>query len=333
MGLPRRPLPRNSENVSKVLLISSLAPSVNEQITQHAGSDHQVCVQPFDLPADERNRLLAEHDCLVLFPGVLDDAAVRAAANLQLIQLVSAGYDRINVKLCRELGVPVANNGGTNSLDVAEHALMLMLSALRRFADFDRFVKAGQWRGIDSGTNTFTLDGKTVGIIGFGNIGRRVAGLLRPFGCNVIFSDAYPPPEEVSAGLGAQQVGLTELFSQSDLITIHVPLNDATRNMVNDDTLALMKPTAWLVNTCRGEVVDETALHAALEQRQIAGAALDVLVKEPPPSDHPLLSLDNVIFTPHTAGVTFDSFSRRGEFIFNNIDRVARGEEPLALVN
>ena len=96
-----------------------------------------------------------------LFPGVLDDEAVRAAANLSLIQLVSAGYDRINVKLCRELGVPVANNGGTNSLDVAEHALMLMLSALRRFADFDRFVKAGQWRGIDSGTNTFTLDGKT----------------------------------------------------------------------------------------------------------------------------------------------------------------------------
>lgn len=319
--------------MSQVLLISSLAPSVNAQITQHAGPDHQVCVRPFDLPADERNRLLAEHDCLVLFPGVLDDEAVRAAASLSLIQLVSAGYDRINVKLCRELGVPVANNGGTNSLDVAEHALMLMLSALRRFADFDRFVKAGQWRGIDSGTNTFTLDGKTVGIIGFGNIGRRVAGLLRPFGCHVIFSDAYPPPEEVSVGLGARQVGLEELFAQSDLITIHVPLNDDTRNMVNDDTLALMKPTAWLINTCRGEVVDETALHSALERRQIAGAALDVLVQEPPPPEHPLLSLDNVIFTPHTAGVTFDSFSRRGEFIFNNIDRVARGEEPLALVN
>jgi len=332
-GQPAPPFPRNFDSVSKVLLISSLAPSVNEQITQHADLDHQVCVQPFALPADERNRLLAEHDCLVLFPGVLDDAAVRAAANLQLIQLVSAGYDRINVKLCRELGIPVANNGGTNSLDVAEHALMLMLSALRRFADFDRFVKAGQWRGIDSGTNTFTLDGKTVGIIGFGNIGRRVAGLLQPFGCHVIFSDAYPPPEEVSAGLGARQVGLEELFAQSDLITIHVPLNDATRNMVNADSLALMKPTAWLVNTCRGEVVDETALHAALERQQIAGAALDVLVREPPPPDHPLLSLDNVIFTPHTAGVTFDSFSRRGEFIFNNINRVARGEEPLALVN
>ena len=237
------------------------------------------------------------------------------------------------MELCRELGIPVANNGGTNSLDVAEHTLMLMLSALRRFADFDRFVKAGSWRGIDSGTKTFTLNGKTVGIVGFGNIGRRVAALLQPFGCTVVFSDAFPPPKDVSDRLNAQQVSLPDLFGRADLITIHVPLNPDTRNLVNAQTLALMKDTAWLINTCRGEVVDEEALFEALTGKLIAGAALDVLVKEPPAPDHPLLSLDNVLFTPHTAGVTFDSFSRRGEFIFNNIDRVACGDEPIALVN
>ncbi len=314
-----------------VLFISSLAPRLSAEVTQHARAEDAVHVMG---PKDpESLARIADAEYLVLFPSVLADASIRAGRHLKLIQLVSAGFDRINVALCRELGIPVANNGGTNAPDVAEHALMLMLAFQRRFAEFDRFVKAGQWRGIDSAQTTFALAGKTIGIIGLGKIGQRVAELLAPFGVRILFYDAYPPPVAVSDALSARRVELNTLLAEADIITVHVPLNAGTRNMINADTLACMKETALLVNTCRGEVVDEEALADALRAQAIGGAALDVLVKEPPPPDHPLLGLDNIIFTPHTAGVTFDSFSRRGEFIFANIERVAHGQQALALVN
>ena len=317
----------------KILFISSLATRLSEQVIQHQSPDDKVLVvSPEESPV-EIQRLISEQEYLILFPSTLGDEEIEAGKNLQLVQLVSAGFDRVNLELCRSLGVPVANNGGTNAPDVAEHALMFMLSYLRRFVDFDRFVKAGQWRGIDSAQTTFALGGKTVGIIGLGKIGQRVAQLLAPFGAKIIFYDAFPPPLEVQEELRAVRVSLDQLLVEADIITIHVPLNDDTRQMINAESLGRMKSSALLINTCRGEVIDEQALATALKEGQIRAAALDVMVEEPPAADHPLLGLENVIFTPHTAGVTFDSFSRRGEFIFANIDRVARGEEPLALVN
>ncbi len=317
----------------KILFVSSLASRLSEQVTHHRSRHDDVLVISPQEDSSALQRRIAEHEYLILFPSTLGDDTIRAGKHLRLIQLVSAGFDRVNVGLCRSLGVPVANNGGTNSMDVAEHALMFMLAYQRRFVDFDRYVKAGQWRGIDSAQTTFTLGGKTVGIVGLGKIGQRVAQLLAPFGVKIIFHDAFPPPDTVQTALQAERVSLDRLLAEADIVTIHVPLNEDTQQMINADSLRRMKSTALLVNTCRGEVIDEAALATALQQGQIRAAALDVMVEEPPPSDHPLLGLDNVIFTPHTAGVTFDSFSRRGEFIFANIDRVARGEEPLALVN
>jgi len=317
----------------KVLFVSSLVPGLSEQVTQHQSREDEVLViSPEEDPADIQ-RLIAEHEYLILFPSTLEDDAVRAGKNLRLIQLVSAGFDRIDVDLCRSLGIPVANNGGANAPDVAEHAVMFMLAYQRRLVDFDRYVETGQWRGIDSAQATFTLNGKTVGIVGLGKIGQRVARLLAPFGVKILFHDAFPPPATVQTELQATQVSLDRLLAEADIVTIHVPLNDDTRQMINADSLHRMQSHALLVNTCRGEVIDEEALAVALQEGQIRGAALDVMVDEPPPADHPLLGLENVVFTPHTAGVTFDSFSRRGEFVFANIDRVARGEEPWALVN
>ncbi len=316
-----------------ILFISSLAPRLSAEVTQHAQVTDCVHVMDPQAPEAERLARIAAAEYLVLFPSVLDEVSIRTGTHLKLIQLVSAGFDRIDVALCRELGIPVANNGGTNAPDVAEHALMLMLAWQRRLVDFDRFVKAGQWRGLDSAQTTFTLAGKTVGIVGLGKIGQRVAQLLAPFGVRILFYDAYPPPPAVSAALGTEQVDRDTLLAQADIVTIHVPLNAATRNMIDAAALDRMKVTALLVNTCRGEVVDEAALVAALQAGAIGGAALDVLVQEPPLPDHPLLALDNIIFTPHTAGVTFDSFSRRGAFIFANIGRVADGQMAQALVN
>jgi len=316
-----------------VLFLTSLAPEIVSLLTQYAPPGFEVNVQPIDLPEAQQAPLLAEADFLILFPGRISAPALRGARKLKLIQLVSVGFDSVDLPLCRELGIPVANNGGANAIDVAEHTLAFILAAYRRLAEFDQHTRAGRWRALDSGMVTYTIYGKTVGIVGLGKIGQRVAALLRPFEANLLYYDPYPPAAAVEQALGARQVSLDELLRQSDIVTLHVPLFPETQGLIGRRELALMKPTALLVNTCRGPVVDEAALTEALQRGQIKGAALDVLAKEPPRPDNPLLKLDNVIFTPHTAGVTYDTWPRRGEFIFQNLQRVWEGEGALAVVS
>jgi phosphoglycerate dehydrogenase-like enzyme len=271
-------------------------------------------------------------DFLILFPPVLPPAVLRAAQGVKLIQLVSAGFDALDVGVCREMGIPVANNGGTNSIDVAEHTLTLILAWYRRLGEMDANVRTGAWSAIDSGVHTYTIHGKTVGLVGLGNIGRKVARLLRAFGATVIYTDAYPAPAEIEAELGVTRVEMDELLARADVVSLHTPLNDATRGLIGRGELAKMQPSALLVNTCRGPVVDEAALIAALQGGQIAGAALDVLEKEPPVADNPLLTMANVLLTPHSAGVTRDTWARRGEFVFANLQRVWAGQPPLARI-
>ncbi len=316
----------------KVLFFTSLAPETAALLTQHAPADYQVAVHPIGMPDAEKSELVRDTDFLILFPGVISDELLRTATNLKLIQLVSAGFDRVNVQLCRELGIPVANNGGANALDVAEHTIAMILAFYRRMLEMDANVRTARWSAIDSGATTYTIRGKTVGIIGLGKIGQQVARLLNAFGAKICYYDPFPASAAVEAELGVQRCSLDELLLQADVVTLHVPLNSETQGLINERTLALMKPNALLVNTCRGPVVDEAALTAALQARQIAGAALDVLAKEPPAPDNPILQLDNVLFTPHTAGVTYDTWPRRGEFIFANLQQVWGGHPPLATV-
>ena len=291
-----------------------------------------VGVHPANLTEEQQIRLVEDADFMILFTNRPSDAVLRSARQLKLIQMVGAGYDGMNMDLCREMGIPVANNGGTNAIDAAEHTLMLMLAVYRRLPEMDRNVRGDRWRAIDSGATTYTIDGKTVGIVGLGNIGQRVARLLKPFGPELIFFDAFPPPVDVQRSLGIARVSLDELLQRSDIVTLHVPLLPSTDQLIGARELAMMKPTATLINTCRGPVVDEAALTEALKRRQICSAGLDVLAKEPPDPDNPILQLDNVVFTPHAAGVTYDTWSRRGEFIFQNLQRVWAGEKPLAAV-
>jgi phosphoglycerate dehydrogenase-like enzyme len=317
----------------KVIFFTSLVSEIVKQFIQQAPADYEVQVHSNKLPDTEKITLAQEADFLLLFPGEISDEVLRAAPYLKLIQLVSAGFDRINIDLCQELGIPVANNGGTNAIDVAEHTLALILSFYRRLLEMDRNVRADNWKGIDSGVATYTIHGKIVGIIGLGHIGQQVAQRLLPFGARILFYDPYPPAPAVVQALGATQAALDDLLAQSDIVTLHVPLLDNTYHLIGPRELALMKPNALLVNTCRGPVIDEAALTNALRQRQIFGAALDVLEEEPPDPDNPLLQLENVLFTPHTAGVTFDTWARRAAFIFQNFERVWQGKPPLAVVN
>jgi phosphoglycerate dehydrogenase-like enzyme len=263
----------------------------------------------------------------------MDDAFYRAAPKLKLLQLVSAGYDRCDIEAARRAGVPICNNGGANAVAVAEHALLLMLAVSRRLAWQHANVAAGRWRGNNiADVKLFELYGRTLGIIGLGTIGKKVARLAAAFGMDVIYYDTTRLTEDQTDALDVRFRLLEEVLRSADLVSLHVPLTPATRHMIGAAELALMKPTAYLINTSRGPVVDEVALYAALAENRIAGAGLDVFDQEPPPSDNKLFGLDNVILTAHMAGPTWDNQYTRFRNAYDNVQRVARGETPLWII-
>lgn len=316
----------------KVVFFTNLAPDTAALLTSQAPAEFAITTASAMLPPEEQVAYIQDADFVILFPGTISREALRAGKQLKLVQLVSAGFDKLDIGLCKELGIPVANNGGTNSLDVAEHTLTLILAWYRQLGAMDRNVRTGQWGAIDSGATTFTIRDKTVGLVGLGNIGRKTAHLLNAFGAKVSYTDAFPISAEDERELGVSHVTLEELLVQSDVVSLHVPLNDQTRGLMSDAQFAQMKPNALLVNTCRGPVVDEPALIRALQSKLIAGAALDVMAEEPPSPDNPLLGMENVLLSPHIAGVTRDTWARRGAFIFANLQRVWRGDAPQAVI-
>lgn len=282
----------------------------------------------------EFRRIVGEAEFLVgAGEFATDDAFFRSAPKLKLLQLLSAGYDRIDIDAARRAGVPVCNNGGANSVAVSEHALMLMLAVCRRLTWQHQMVASGRWRGNDvAGVRLFELRGRTLGIIGLGTIGKKVARLARGFGMDVVYYDTVRLTEDQADALGVRFHLMNELLRTSDIVSLHVPLTRLTRRMIGAEQLKLMKPTAYLINTCRGPVIDEPALHAALTGGTIAGAGLDVFDREPPPADNPLFALDNVILTPHFAGPTWENQQTRFRNAFDNVERVARGETPLWII-
>ncbi|MBV9813229.1 MAG: 3-phosphoglycerate dehydrogenase, partial [Acetobacteraceae bacterium] len=219
----------------------------------------------------------------------LNEAFYRAAPKLKLVQLLSAGYDTVDIEAARRAGVPVANNGGANSVAVAEHTLLLMLAVSRRLIWQHGNVAAGRWRTNDwDEKHLYELEGRVLGIVGLGTIGKKVARMAAAFGMTVQYYDIIRLNEDAEDSLRARFRLLAEILRTSDIVSLHVPLNEGTRGMIGAAELALMKPSAILVNTCRGPVVDETALHDALAGGRLWGAGLDVFEQEPPPPDNRL---------------------------------------------
>ena len=263
----------------------------------------------------------------------VNDAFYKRAPNLKLVQLTSAGYDRCDIEAARRAGVPICNNGGANATAVAEHALMLMLAVSRRLVWQHENVAAGRWRGNDfSQARMLELRDRTLGVIGLGTIGRKVARLAQAFGMRVQYYDVLRLSEEQEDALDVRFRLMHEILRSSDLVSLHVPLLPATRHMIGAAELKLMKPSAYLINTCRGPVVDEPALIEALGNAAIAGAGLDVFDREPPAADNPLFSLPNVVLTAHLAGPTYDNQYHRFRNAFDNCQRVSRGEKPLWII-
>ena len=269
---------------------------------------------------------------------IIGDTPVEVASRcprLKLIQVSSAGTDKMDLAAIEDIGIKVANNGGANAIAVSEHTIALMMTVLRKLDIQFESVKERRWAGKlipDWWPYVHELTGSTVGIIGLGNIGQQVARRLAGWDCTLLYEDVVDRPRELEVELGVQRVTRDELLTRSDVVSLHVPLMDATRGMMSDREFGLMKPSAILINTCRGPVVDEAALIRALNAGEIMAAGLDVLEVEPTPDDNPLIDMDNVSITPHVASVAQESWVRSRGFAIENALRVAGGGDPLAVV-
>jgi phosphoglycerate dehydrogenase-like enzyme len=316
---------------AKVVFLHGLHQKVVDAIVSFNPAGFTTTVVSGKDPEEIQIDAISDADFIVVFRAKLSERMLRSAKKARLIQLLSAGYDSINLKLLRELNIPCANNGGANSRAVSDHAVMAMLSLYRRLGAADEAVRAGKWAAAIDGMNTFEMANKRVGILGFGNIGQKTARRVQGFDAIVQYCDIKPLSPERERELNVKRVSLDELFRTSDILTCHAPLTNETRHIVNRERLATMKPTAILINTSRGPVVDEAALIEALQQKRIAGAGIDVFEKEPTNPDNPLFKLDNVVLSPHSAGTTWDTWFRRADFAYKNMKGVWDGKPPQAV--
>lgn len=294
-----------------------------------AACDVDLWTDELPPPRDELLRRVAGCDgVLTLLTDRVDDAFLDAAGpQLKVVSNYAVGFDNIDVPACVRRGVRVGNTPGVLTETTADLAWALLMAAARRLPEADRYVRAGNWKtwgpmlllGPD-------VHGAKIGIVGFGRIGQAVARRATGFGMNVLYHDLQPLPEAVSAPLGATYLPLQELLAQSDFVSLHVNLSDETRHLIDATTLSWMKPTAVLVNTSRGPVVDQLALAAALQDGTIWAAGLDVTDPEPLPTDDPLAGLENCLIVPHIASASRATRAKMAEMAAANVIAGVRGE-------
>jgi len=262
----------------------------------------------------------------------IDAEAIAQARQLRLIQHQGVGYDRTDVLAASRRGIPVATCPAGTTAGVAEHVLLLILSIYRRLLVADPALRRGAWLQWELRPGSFELEGKTFGILGFGNIGRRVGELLQAFRVRILYHDIVRADPDIERRLSASYVTLDDLLTDSDVLSIHLPMTSETRHLIGADELSGMKASAILINTARGGIVDDVALAAALTEGRLAGAGIDVFEDEPPHVDHPLLSAPGTVLTPHIAAGTRDGLEAKVDACVANMLRVVDGHEPMHLV-
>jgi lactate dehydrogenase-like 2-hydroxyacid dehydrogenase len=287
-------------------------------------------------PRDELLRAVAGCDgVLTMLTDRVDDAFLDAAGpGLRVVSNMAVGFDNIDVPACTRRRIPVGNTPGVLTETTADLAWALILAAARRLPEGERFVHSGAWRtwspihqlGVD-------VHGATLGIVGFGRIGQAVARRATGFGMPVLYASRSRVDPAIEAGLNATWVPLDELLGRADFVTLHVDLNPSTRRLIDAAALRRMKPTAILVNTTRGPVVDPAALHAALRDGVIRAAALDVTDPEPIPAGDPLLALDNCLIVPHVGSATEATRGKMAAMAAANLLAGVRGERLPTVVN
>jgi glyoxylate reductase len=289
--------------------------------------------QPDRPPRAELLRRVADKDALIcLLTEKIDDELLGAAPRLRMVANVAVGYDNIDLDACTRRKVAVSNTPGVLDETTADFAWTLLMAAARRLIEGDTLARSGQWTrwNLDQlcGTDVW---GKTLGIVGFGRIGRAMARRARGFGMRVIYSNRSRAPLEVEKQLNAEFLESAQVLAQADFLTLHVPLTAETRGMIGARELARMKPTAFLINTARGSVVDEAALIAALETGKIAGAALDVYEHEPLIPDG--LRRPNVVLAPHMGSASVETRTKMAAMAAENAITLFDGRRPPNILN
>lgn len=290
---------------------------------ERLAAEADVDLWPQDTPPSYENLTLhtSRADALVcMLTDRIDAQLIEAAPRLRVISQMAVGYDNVDIAAATARGIPVGNTPGVLTDATADLAFALILAVARRVVEAEGFLRAGQWHTWDpSGLLGLELAGATLGIVGYGKIGQAVARRARGFGMRILCTTRSSPPDDVT------RVALDLLLHEADVVTLHVPLSPATRHLIGQHELRLMKPTAFLVNTSRGGVIDQSALAVALHEGIIAGAGLDVMEEEPVPAGDPLLSAPNCVLLPHIGSATLATRSRMATMAADNCLAGLRG--------
>lgn len=311
----------------KILWLGIFSEHVKELMRKNAPDRYEIMFVQSKTDRNEHLRALAQADYISPNGIKLTKEYIEAAPNLKLIQLWGAGIDDYDLDWLRNRNIALQNGVGFNAPAVAEMAALHMLAVNRHLIYVDRTLRSGKWIKSEMRDRCNSLYGKTVGLVGMGNIGRVVSRYLHGLDAgHILYYDICPMPKEQEAELNVEFSELDNLIQRSDIISLHLPLNDKTRKLIDRRRIGMMKSSAVLINTARGGIIDQEALVEALQEHRIRGAGLDSYDPEPPAADNPLFHLDNVVLTPHTGGAVVENVEPRIQHVYHCISKFERGE-------
>ncbi len=280
-----------------------------------------------EIENEEQYNRLRNAEYAILRTYKINRDTINKCPNLKFIQRWGVGYDSVDVAAAGERNIKVAVTSGINSVPVAEYAVMLMLSVYRNIVTIHNNVVNGNWRVNGIIDRSYTLSGKKIGLIGLGSIGKNVAKIVQAFEAEVYYYDVFRMPEEEEKNLNIKYMELNDILNESDIISLHLPLTESTKNLIDKNTISLMKETAIIINTSRGGIINEEDLYEALINNKILGAGIDVFENEPISPENKLINLNNVVLSSHNAGNTTDNSINMAKRCVENIFKVSRSEE------
>jgi len=308
-----------SENIA---LVGPFEKNVLKVIEEYKPSGFEL----FTIKSEDEISKIKEADYIIVRVIKITNSIIKMATKVRLIQRWGVGYDKVDIESAGQHGVPVAIAAGINASPVSELVILLILSLYRHLPLIHNKLKDGIWMRTEMRGTSYMIEGKLAGIIGLGNIGKQVSRKLQSFGAKVQYFDINRLSSESESRLNVNYSEFETLLRTSDIVCIHTSLNKQTKGMINSKTLSLMKSSSILINTSRGEIINEKDLVPSLKNKKLRGAGLDVFEKEPIEPDNPLLKLENVILTPHIGGAVFDNVKKTAQHCFANILKVSRGE-------
>ncbi|MEM1558519.1 MAG: phosphoglycerate dehydrogenase, partial [Thermoproteota archaeon] len=317
-------------DLPKIYVTSGSFGTLNPDVFNRLNRIAEVVVKRGRHSDEELRKILAEYDGIVLGTDKITREVLTGDVRVRIIARHGVGVDNIDLQAATEKRIVVTYTPSANAESVAEHTIGLMLALSRRIVEAHMLMKSGGWSRFE--LIGFDLKDRTLGIIGLGSIGSRVAEIAKTFGMRILAYDPFVDRSKADR-LGVELTSLEAVLKESDFVSIHASLTSETRGLIGERELRLMKPTAFLVNTARGAIVDENALVKALRENWIAGAALDVYSEEPLPREHPLRKMENTILTPHIASYTYEAIRKTDEMVLEALETFFSGGKPKWIAN